>query len=50
MNGMPLNVSAYVDMHADDFTTTATGNTTEAVEDKLNNDLHEYQNGVKKTK
>ena len=41
MNDMPLNVCAYVDMYADDSTITATGKTTEAVEEKLNNDLHE---------
>ena len=31
MSDMPLNVSASVDMYADDSTTTATGKTTDAV-------------------
>ena len=40
MNDMPLNVSASVDMYADDSIITATENTTQTVEVKLNNDLH----------
>ena len=50
MNDMPLNVSASVDMYGDDSTITATGKTTEAIEEKLNNDLHEVYNGMKKKK
>ena len=50
MNDMPLNVSASVDMYADDSTITATGKTTEAVEEKLNNDLHEVSKWCEENK
>ena len=50
MNDMPLNVSASVDMYADDSTITATGKTTEAVEEKLNNDLHDVSKWCEENK
>ena len=50
MNDMPLNVSASVDMYTDDSTITATGKTTEAVEEKLNNDLHEVSKWCEENK
>ena len=50
MNDMPLNVSASVDMYADDSTITATGKTTETVEEKLNNDLHEVSKWCEENK
>ena len=50
MNDMPLNVSASVDMYADDSTITATGKTTDAVEEKLNNDLHDVSKWCEESK
>ncbi len=50
MNDMPLNVSASVDMYADDSTITATGKTIQAVEVKLNKDLHKISKWCEENK
>ena len=50
MNDMPLNVSASVDMYADDYIITATGKTTQAVEVKLNKDLHKISKWCEENK
>ena len=50
MNDMPLNVSASVDMYADDSAIISTRNTTRAVEVKLNNDLHEISKWCEENK
>ena len=50
MSDISLNVSASVYMYADDSTITATGKTTEAVEEKLNNDLHDVSKWCEENK
>ena len=50
MNDMPMNDSASVDMYADESTITATGKTTQAVEVKLDNDLHEISKWCEENK